>query len=615
MVRHINKRQGRLAMRSALGVSMVALVTAMPLNAARAQDPAQQAAPLPAATTAMINLISLLIKQGTITPERGMELLQQAQGEAARAHGNIEQAASNAGVTPPPPPPAPPGVVRVPYVPETVRKQIAEQVRNEIMGQAKAEGWAAPSNAAPDWTRRITISGDIRVRSQSNLFSKLNADNILDYAAINATSGGFDFLNDAGNNMPFLNTRQDRINRLRLRARLGIDADINKYVRAGIRIATGDDTSPISTNENLGGGLAKRDIWLDRAFVELRPVKGVNLAFGRFDNPFWNTNLLFDDDLNFDGVAATVSADHLLSDNLRLSLTGGAFPLDFGSADHPDTSQTKSSYPSKWLLSGQIRADYQMDNGLEIGLGAAYHHFRNVQGRLSEPCLFAGLTVPLGSNDPVECSTDGTRAFFPRKGNTYFFVRQLVYPSNDISGPGSEKQYLGLVQRFHVLDFNASVAFPVSDTIKAELFGEYIKNLAFDRGRNCRYGSLHGPVTNVITTALNNDNACTAVDPATVASGDYGWLAGFQVGHPDPRKWGEWAFAANYRYLQTDATLDSLTESEFHLGGTNTKGYTIEGTLGLLPGTSLTARWMSANEITGAPLSIDVLQVDLSAEF
>lgn len=625
MVGHNSKRQGRLMMQGALGLSMAALLAAVPMNAAMAQqqthDQAPQAEPMSAATSAMVNLISLLIKQGTLTPEKGMELLRQAQGEAERARGNIEQAASNAGVAPPAPPPPPPaGVVRVPYVPETVRRQIAEQVRSEIMSQAKAEGWAAPDNAAPDWTRKITISGDVRVRSQSNLFSKLNDNQLLDYAAINATAGGFDFFNDQSN-APFVNTTQDRVNRLRLRARLGIDADINKYVSAGIRIGTGDDASPISTNENLGGGLSKRDIWLDRAFVELRPIEGVNMKFGRFANPFWNTSLLFDDDLNFDGVAATVSAGNLLSDNLRLSLTGGAFPLDFGNADYPETSQSKGSYASKWLLSGQFRADYRMDSGIEIKFGAAYHHFRNVQGRLSAPCIFSAIGRPLQLNDPDECSTDGTRAFSPRKGNTYFFIRQLtdtqLTPMDPVDNPLllSAREYLGLVQRFHVLDLNASVAFPVSDTVKAELHGEFIKNMAFDSARNCRYGELYDPQTNVVVTALGNDNACTTVDPARVASGDYGWLAGIKVGHTDPRKWGQWSFAANYRYLQTDATLDSLSDSDFHLGGTNTKGYTVEGTLGLLPGTSLTARWMSANEITGAPLSIDVLQIDLSAEF
>jgi len=87
------------------------------------------------------------------------------------------------------------------------------------------------------------------------------------------------------------------------------------------------------------------------------------------------------------------------------------------------------------------------------------------------------------------------------------------------------------------------------------------------------------------------------------------------VGHAKPRRWGEWRVQGSYRYLQSDATLDSLTDSDFHLGGTNTKGFTVGGTLGLLDGMSLTGRWMSANEVTGSPLAIDVFQLDLTAEF
>jgi len=41
----------------------------------------------------------------------------------------------------------------------------------------------------------------------------------------------------------------------------------------------------------------------------------------------------------------------------------------------------------------------------------------------------------------------------------------------------------------------------------------------------------------------------------------------------------------------------------------------VGGTLGLLDGMSLTGRWMSANEVTGSPLAIDVFQLDLTAEF
>ena len=61
--------------------------------------------------------------------------------------------------------------------------------------------------------------------------------------------------------------------------------------------------------------------------------------------------------------------------------------------------------------------------------------------------------------------------------------------------------------------------------------------------------------------------------------------------------------------------LDAFTESDFHLGGTDTQGYRITGSYGLVNNVWLRARWISATEIDGPPLAIDTLQLDLNAKF
>ena len=221
----------------------------------------------------MVNLIRLLVQQGTITRDNGEALLRQAQTEAVQARvadGTLS--------------PAPAGTVRVPYVPESVRKAIRDDIKGEVLKQAQAEGWAAPGQRAPDWVRNVRLSADVRVRGQKDLFSRDNANDIIDYAAINATPGGFDFFRNI-NNVPIVNRRVDR-ERLRLRARIGAEFDITPTAMIGAKLATGDDNSPISTNQVLGGGLAKRNIWLDQAYLRVTPYKGVTGLFGRFPNPF-----------------------------------------------------------------------------------------------------------------------------------------------------------------------------------------------------------------------------------------------------------------------------------------------------------------------------------------
>jgi hypothetical protein len=527
-----------------------------------------------------------------------------------------------AAVVPPPPPPP---TIRVSYVPESVRKQITEEVRKQVMEQAKTEGWAAPGDASPDWVRRITLSGDMRFRSQSDLFSSRNADDLFDYNAINATTGGADFTNPQ--NLTYLNLTQDRINRLRLRARLGLAAQISPQVAVGLRIASGDDPSPISTNQILGGGLTKKDLWLDQAYLKISPLDWADVRFGRFANPFAATNLLFDDDLNFDGGITEIRGDALLPDNVSLALRAGAFPLDLGGANFPNTETAKRKYPSKWLFSAELEAGFEPIDTISISGAAGFHVFSNIQGRLSDPCPFNGVNtdIPAGNGskaaDPIECSTDGTRAFSPRKGNTLFFIRDLYVPG--IGGAAdlvsTERQYLGLTYDYRVLDLTFALTAKLNGSgVKARLVSNFLRNMAYKHSDECRYGVGFGPLTNVTPLVdedgdISDGNFCAG--RGTLATGRNGWLVNLSVGHDKPKRWGEWRAQAGYRYLESDAVLDSLTESDFGLGGTNLKGYTASASFGLLNGLTLGGRWLSANEISGRPLSIDVLQVELQAEF
>src|SRR5690606_14046331 len=185
------------------------------------------------------------------------------------------------------------GVQTIPYIPQVVRDQIKEELRAELGTQAQAQGWSAPGQT-PEWTRGITLSGDIRVRGEGVFMDDNNADIFVDYAAINA--GGGQNINDKTPGYvgpPYLNTLEDR-QRARIRARFGLKAQIDSWISAEVRVATGNDSSPVSTNQTLGGNgeFGKYALWLDRAAIRLTPAQDVTLDFGRFGNPFWTSELL-----------------------------------------------------------------------------------------------------------------------------------------------------------------------------------------------------------------------------------------------------------------------------------------------------------------------------------
>jgi Putative porin len=540
--------------------------------------------------SAMVNLVRALVSQGALKAEVGAALVKQAEAEAAQALAAKQQVASNEL------PPAANGAIRVPYIPESVRTQIKDELRADVMKQAREARWASPGEAAPEWTRRITLHGDVRVRSQSELYSRTNSNEIIDFATINALSPyGID---DPRLLLPILNARNDRWNNLRFRARLGVDAKLAEGVSAGIAIATGDNDGPISTNSSLAGGFSKRDLWLDKAWINIAPTTWSNLTLGRFDNPFSSSDLLYDPDVNLDGIAAEINTGGILGENLNIAARGGGFPLSFGSSNTPVFEFDKIKTPQKYLFAGELEATGKF-SGVDFKIGAGYHSFRNLQGQLSEPCQVETDSF---------CSTDFLQPFFLTKGNTLSPLRQIVTVNPNADLP----QILGYTFKYNILDVNAAVGIQIMDTMGIHLSGSYVKNLGFDQADICRNGVLGRPYNN---NAAGGGTFCTAVDPAAFAGGDTGYRFEALLGRKELNKAGEWNVLAGYRYLESDAVLDAFADSDFHLGGTNAKGYFIGGHYEFYDGVSFGARWMSSNEISGPPLSIDVLQVDLVAKF
>ena len=584
--------------------ALMALTVLTPVPAfAQAADAAAVEAP---AESTMVTLIRTLIAQRAIKPAIGAALIRQAEAEAADARTaratlqaqQVQLAQAQQTQTSREIPAAAPGAIRVPYIPQSVRAQIKDELRNEVMAEAKQGQWASPEDAAPEWTRRITLHGDIRVRSQSELFSKSNANDIVDYATINALSPyGFE---DPRVFLPYLNSRNDKWNHMRLRARIGIDAVVTKGVTAGITLATGDSASPISTNSSLGGGFQKRDVWLDKAWVKIQPLGNLSATFGRMGNPFTTSDLLYDADLNFDGVAFEAASGKLLGDDLAVTLRGGAFPYDFGNSDYPTFANNKPATSQKWLFVAQMEANAKFGD-IDARVSVGLHDFHHFQSQLSRPCQ---------SELAAFCSTDDLQPLFLTKGNTLSPLRQTLTPLN---ASDTTRQLLGYTFKYRVLDVNGAVTFPIDAEMVAHLTGAYVKNLAFKQGDICRNGAAGAPYNN---NAAGTGTYCDGtVNAAKFAGGDTGYRAQALIGTIDPKRGGQWNVFAGYRYLESDAVLDALTDSDFHLGGTNSKGYFVGGAYAVKDNVRIGGKWMSANEISGPPLAIDVLQIDLQVNF
>ncbi|KPG84775.1 MULTISPECIES: putative porin [Pseudomonas] len=541
------------------------------------------AAPAPS-ENATINLIRLLVEQGILKQDKADALIAQAQNEAAQAKQAAASTAVAAG------PVAAPGDVRVQYVPAAVRDQIRDQVKAEVMATAKQENWAAP-NTFPDWASRISFDGDIRLRDESRYYSGNNSNEIVDFAKLN-NNGPYDVNPNSSTSLPpLLNTREDRENLFRLRARLGMKAVISEEWTAGIRIGTGSDNNPVSTTQNLGGGFAKKDIWLDQGYLSWKPMDELTLTGGRFANPFMSTDMLYSNDLNFDGVAAIF--DHKLNRDWGVFGTVGAFPVDYTNDTSSSNGFDKEESDNKWLYGAQLGAKWAINSNNRLKGALAYYRFDDIQGQRSSPCEpWAGAPG---------CDSDGTRAAFMQKGNSVFLLRDITpNPLNPSATP--QPQFVGLASEFNLLDLNVVWDADLPQDFKLRSQGNYIHNLSYDEG-DMRKRSAGQIVNNLDSNG-------------EIESGANAWMVQFTLGNAlDLKRKGDWNLFAGYKYIQPDALPDGFNDSSFHLGGTNAKGYFMGGNYGLAKNVSATGRWMSTEAVYGAPFDIDVLQLEINTRF
>jgi hypothetical protein len=549
---------------------------------------------------ATINLVNMLVKQGVLKEEQAEALIRQANDEAYVAREAAKGAATKADEAAKAANAAtaaatPPGTRHVTYVPEVVKRQLREDIKKDVMDRAHKENWASPG-AYPEWAQRIRFSGDLRARYQGSFFS--GGNNQLDAINFNAINTGSPYDLNSPLNFPTYNTTQDR-HQPRLRARLGMEADIYNGFSAGLRIATGENGSPVSTNQTLGAGggnFSKYALWLDRGFLKYQAFgDNLNVSLGRFDNPFWSpTDLAWHRDLGFDGAA--IQAKYELFDGFTPFAVAGAFSIfntDANAGTNLVIPDSKFASQDRWLFGGQAGFASRFAPESNFRFAVAYYDFANVQGKLSSAC-FAPTSADI-------CDTDLTRPSFAQKGNTYRWLRDLVVDPANPTPPLF--QYAGLVSQYRPVVASAQIDLGHFHPAHIVLDGEYIWNTALDRGLMNAF-------------ALNNrgpDIAAGVAGPYN--GGSQGWLARVTVGDKVIKRLWDWNVHAGYKYLESDATIDAFVDSDFGLGGTNLKGYFVGGNVGLSDNVWASLRWMSANNIAGLPYSVDVLQVDLNAKF
>jgi len=168
----------------------------------------------------------------------------------------------------------------------------ADEERTDAKIEETAEKKLASVNTISEklkWAEKIKLKGDLRLRREAQ---ELDPENGSD------------------------STRE----RYRIRARLAAEAQVIDNVKVGIGLATGGNgrASARSTNQSLDDNFGTKSIDLDLAYAEWAINNNIKVVGGKFERKdyLWApTDMLWDGDINPEGVSANFNFDNSLGNS------------------------------------------------------------------------------------------------------------------------------------------------------------------------------------------------------------------------------------------------------------------------------------------------------------
>ena len=216
-----------------------------------------------------------------------------------------------------------------------------------IIGAMPVAGFAQSADSEPrPWYERIEFGGDFRARYE-----------------------GF-----------YQDGRTTR-HRGRLRLRLRIDSDINDDTHLQIQIASGDDGTPVSTNQTFTSFFRPKPFNLDRANIAYNPgtASALTLGAGKFGFPVTRTQMTWDDDLNWEGGYEQLAWS--ASDTVNVKLV--ALQTIVNEVSKDEDSYMLAGYGEVGFALGNHSlqlsvADYRFGNVDQVAVGRAVGPLRSI---------------------------------------------------------------------------------------------------------------------------------------------------------------------------------------------------------------------------------------------
>jgi polyhydroxyalkanoate synthesis regulator phasin len=368
---------------------------------------------------------------------------------------------------------------------ERVKEVAAETAKEVAENEIKEGGLKFPE--LPAWVKKIKPFGDLRLRHDTQWKDK-----------------------DSGS---------DTRNRERFRLRFGVKSQVTENTEVGIRMASGSGFQN-TTNQSFDDHGRGKNIFIDRAYAKWDPCQHFTLQGGKHKNPLFTTPLVWDPDVNPEGVAEAFNIN--LNDNAKLYANLGQWFIQ--------EIKTENSDPT--LLAFQLGSKINAGKKVNLEFAATYYEYLNMD------------RIQYSDGD-----IDDKETFI---GYNNEYGQQMIF---DDEGD--------LVNEWGCLEIGAKAKFKDVLPLPFSIFGDFIVNFDAD-----------------IDELTSKGVAYTDTDPADLLAygsddRDMGWLVGFDLGNK--KKKGDWYFKYHYQVLEDYAFPAVFVDSDFHGGGTNNKGHYIQG--------------------------------------
>lgn len=326
-------------------------------------------------------------------------------------------------------------------------------------------------------------------------------------------------------------------NRFRMRARIGLTANVSDEIAATFRLDSGNPDDPISANQTFDRTFTKKSVSIGQAYMTLRPGKSVHMSpgllsitAGKFGvNAYRASELVWDDDLNPEGASETVTFIDQRDEVVRgLKLNLFQWIVDeIPNSDDP------------WMAGGQVVGDFALGHDdTKMTLAVADYHYENVNN-------FA-------------------RKFLEKTSSS--FNGQLAN-SNRLS-KFSDGKVSGMKSGFNIINVAGEMNFLTALPVPFGFFGDLAYNTQAD-GRNL--GAYVG---------------------AGIGKGGRDWY------HDGLKTPGDWGFSYTYAWVEQDAVLSAFSYSDLDYvqsgatqkGSTNLMAHIIRGDYMLFPNLQFTAK-------------------------